>query len=476
MSFGPSTTSRRAVAASLLLTLVAPACTGGVDAAAPSSSGSASAPSVSPSLTAPARTFELEVVLRTVRVDGVDDRLRPRDVREPARAVARTMTDLYSIAFVDPSRWQDGGFPSLLPLFAGTAREEAEDHLRALTLGRAARELEAVKPRRATLDVRFLADGGDHPVAAVADMRFEGIGLAGEDRRTIRHDGEYVLRRVNGSWRVVAYDVVGRAIETPQEAAFAPGLPSRGPMFVLVIGSDARPGQPVTATHADSLHIVGVNPRLGRASILGIPRDSWVPIPGAGSDKINAALVRGGPELLVETVERMSGIPMDAYVLTGFQGFEDTVAAIGGIDITIPYPISDSYAHAQLRRGPQHLTAREALAFSRARHDLPNGDFGRSLNQGRVLVAALATLREHLARSGGLLLPWVVAGARYLHTNLSLADMFDLLLAAPAFDPGRVTNQVVTGSTGSLGGRSVVFLDGGANASFRDLGRDGLIG
>lgn len=387
------------------------------------------------------------------------------------------MTQLYSIGFVDPTAWDAGGFPGLFPLFAGVARDRAHEDLQRLTLGRASTELDAVRPRRATLDVRFLADAADRAVVAVADMRFEAVGLDDGGERPIRHEGEYTLRRVNGRWRIVAYEVLARTVEGPATAAFAPGLPSAGPMFVLVIGSDARPGQSVSGTRADSLHIVGVNPRLGRASVLGIPRDSWVQIPGAGPDKINAALVRGGPDLVVETVERLSGIRIDAYALTGFAGFERIVGEIGGIDITIPYAITDRYAHAQFGRGPEHLSANEALAFSRARHDLPNGDFGRSLNQGRLLIAALATLRDQLRTLGrAALIPWAVAGARYLRTNLSLADLFELLLAAPAFDPGRIRNQVLSGHTGGVGGRSVVFLDGAADAQFRDLARDGLLG
>lgn len=412
-----------------------------------------------------------------MRADGVDEHLRPRDLRAETQGVVETITELYSIGFVDPSAWQGGEFPGLFRLFAGAARDRLGEDLERLTLGRAATELDVVRPRRATLDVRFLADAAGRAVVAVADVRFEGIGLDDGDERPIRHEGEFTMRRVNGSWRIVAYDVRSRSIDGPAEAGFAPGLPAAGPMFVLVIGSDARPGQSVTATRADSLHIVGVNPRLGRASVLGIPRDSWVTIPGAGSDKINAALVRGGPELVVETVERLSGIRIDAYVLTGFAGFEAIVGEIGGIDITIPYPVVDRYAHARFGRGPEHLSANEALAYSRARHDLPNGDFGRSLNQGRVLIAALATLRDRFRTIGrAALIPWAIAGARHLRSNLSLTDVFELLLAAPSFDPRRIRNAVLSGRTGSVGGRSVVFLDGGAMAQLRDLARDGLLG
>jgi hypothetical protein len=152
------------------------------------------------------------------------------------------------------------------------------------------------------------------------------------------------------------------------------------------------------------------------------------------------------------------------------------VTAVGGFDMRIPYPISDQWARAYFRKGPEHLNGREALAFSRVRHDLPTGDFGRSFNQGRVMIAALATLRDEVAEGSAALLPWVVAAAQHLKTDLSIGEMFELLVAAPAFEPDRVRNEVVSGRVGSIGGKSVVILDGGAYAMFRDLGRDAILG
>jgi LCP family protein required for cell wall assembly len=437
------------------------------------SAGGTSQPSPSPRR----GPFELVVEVRDVRADGPNGRIPPRRLRGPAVAVTETITELYSIGFVDPDAWAGGEFPNLGSLFAAGARPTDDRALRSLTLGTAARELEAVKPRRARLDLRFLADAKDRPIVAVANVRFDGIGFSAEGRRPIRHDGRYTLRRANGRWRIVSYDVRARTIGTRTAGTFLPGFPSRDPMFVLVVGSDARPGQSVSATRADSIHIVGVNPRRGRASVLGIPRDSWVPIAGGGSDKINAALARGGPELLVRTVERLTGISLDAYVLTGFQGFTNLVSDIGGIDLTIPFPLYDRWAHARFDKGPVKLTGNKALAFTRARKALRDGDFGRSLNQGRFLVAALATLRDRFtSRGGAALIPWAVAGARHLRTDLTVSDMFELLLAAPAFDPNRVRNEVVPGGVGNVGGRSVVFLGAGAHAKFRDLARDGLLG
>ncbi len=427
-------------------------------------------------------SYELTVDVRRVETDAVGGAVRPRDLAGPVEAIRRTIGELYTIGFVDPDLWQGGEFPSLFRLFAADVREQASRDVAQLTLGPAARLVDAVRPRPASLAVRFLADAGDHPVAAVVDVRFAGIAEAGEVLAPVSHEGEYVLRRLNGSWRVVSYDVRGRVPKgdqlegEPTSADLIPSLLPRGPLFFLVIGSDARPGQPVAQTRADSIHVVGVNPRKGRVSILGIPRDSWAPIPGWGSDKINAALVVGGPELLVATVENLTGIELDAYVLTGFEDFQAMVSAVGGFDIRIPYAISDQWARAYFRKGPEHLSGREALAFSRVRHDLPNGDFGRSFNQGRVMIAALATLRNEVAEGSAALLPWVVAAARHLKTDLSIGEMFELLVAAPAFEPARVRNVVATGNVGSIGGKSVVVLDGGAYAMFRDLGRDAMLG
>jgi LCP family protein required for cell wall assembly len=475
-------TGRTALGFVVALFVATASCTAGSSGDQAPATIAPGVPSPVPETQPPATTPELTMEIRAVEARGVEGRVRRHELAAQTRAIRETIAELYTIGFVDPVRWEGGEFPSLFRLFAADVRDQASRDVEDLTLGPAARELDAVQPRRAFLDLRYLADGQGRAVFAVAEVRFAGTAQLGELRAPVTHEGEYVLRRLNGEWRVVSYDVHGRVPDVVEleggatAATFVPGLPSNEPMFVLVIGSDARPGQSVTRTRADSIHIVGVNPRQGRVSILGIPRDSWVAIPGFGSDKINAALVRGGPELLVDTVERLSGIQMDAYVLTGFQGFQRMVRLVGGIDMKIPYPISDPAAGAHFRKGPEHLSGHEALAFSRVRKDLPNGDFGRSFNQGRLMIAALATLRRQLSDGPAALLPWAIAGAKHLVTDLSLAVTFELLVAAPAFEPRRVRNLVATGGVGTIAGKSVVVLDGRAYAMFRDLARDAMLG
>jgi polyisoprenyl-teichoic acid--peptidoglycan teichoic acid transferase len=263
---------------------------------------------------------------------------------------------------------------------------------------------------------------------------------------------------------------LGRAME----AAFSPDLQSDNRLFILAIGSDARPGQAVAGTRADSLHIIGVNADRNSASILGIPRDSYVPIPGAGSQKINASLVLGGPQLTVRTVEQLTGIRFDAYALVGFKGFRRLVTTLGGLEVRIPYPMSGGGAH--FRGGPARLTGPRALAFARNRYDAPGGDFGRSLNHGLLMMAALRKLREDFDKDPVTLFRWVVAARRFVQTNLSVDRVLDLLLAALSVEPDRVRNRVVSGGGGTVGGQSVVQLGASARGMFRDLRRDAMLG
>jgi LCP family protein required for cell wall assembly len=266
------------------------------------------------------------------------------------------------------------------------------------------------------------------------------------------------------------------ALSRELNAEFRTGLPDDDVLFILAIGSDARIGQAVAGARADSIHIIGVNPRRGKAAVLGIPRDSFVPIPGSGSSKINASLFLGGPEVTVATVERLTGIPIDGYVLAGFADFRRMATKIGQIEIRIPYPMSDPFARAYFRAGRTRLNGAEALAFSRNRHDAPGGDVGRSLNQGRLIVAALGAFREDVRREPLELFRWAAVGFEHLISDLSLLEMLQMLQASLSIDPREVDNRVVYGGSGSVGGASVIHLGSLAQGMFRDLRQDGLLG
>jgi len=266
-------------------------------------------------------------------------------------------------------------------------------------------------------------------------------------------------------------------IHRVQKAAFAPAEGKEKPIFVLALGSDGRPGvcMPIEKCRADSIHLIGLNGKEGAATILGFPRDSYVDVPGAGTRRINEGLFYGGPELMVDTVESLTGITIDYYMLTSFEGLRSMVNGIGGIPIEILYPMSDAASGTDFEPGRLTLDGAEALAFTRDRHSAPVGDFGRSENQGRLMVAALEKLRKQFGRRPAALLQWIQLGVKHIDTDLPLKDLFDLALAVTQIEADNVTNLVAPGGTGTAGAASVVFLSSAAEEIYADLADDGIV-
>ena len=259
-------------------------------------------------------------------------------------------------------------------------------------------------------------------------------------------------------------------------AEHVPVLDGSEPVFVLLIGSDARPGEDPARTRADSIHILAINPAKAKATIVGFPRDSFVPIPGSGSAKINAALSIGGPELVVEAVEQVTDLTMDYWALTWFEGFKSMIRDVGGLSMDVPFDVFDSLAGAEISAGEQVLTGPDALAFARARHTLPSGDFGRSENQGRLMVAAFAQFRKEFSKDPSRLLTWVGAGLRNAQTDVPLDELMTLAFTASTLDHKRMVNVVLPGSVGMSGTTSIVSLNQTTlDAISRDLANDGLL-
>jgi LCP family protein required for cell wall assembly len=242
------------------------------------------------------------------------------------------------------------------------------------------------------------------------------------------------------------------------KAHFAPDLPGRRTITILAVGSDARPGQDPLRLRADSIHLIFLHPRKGQAVMVGIPRDTWVPIPGHGSNKINSALSSGGPPLLVQTIERAFGARIDYWAVTSFWGMTDAINEIGGLRVRVPFPMHNPSGGRSFRPGMHRLNGSEVLGFSRERKTVPAGDFGRQENGGRVLLAALAQFQEEFRDDPSRLLVWLGAGTRNMDTNLPVGELVDLAFDVTSMRLGRVRNIVFPGGTGNVGGSSVVFL------------------
>ena len=135
--------------------------------------------------------------------------------------------------------------------------------------------------------------------------------------------------------------------------------------------------------------------------MVSIPRDSYVPIPGNGTDKINAAFALGGAPLLAQTVEQATGLRLDHYAEIGFGGFARVVDALGGVTMCPTEPISDPLAGIDLPAGCQKLDGRNALGYVRSRAT-PRADLDRMVNQREFMSALL-----HRAASPAVWLnPW----------------------------------------------------------------------
>ncbi len=272
-----------------------------------------------------------------------------------------------------------------------------------------------------------------------------------------------------------------QATVTIQRAHRGAGTPAlKGRVTFLVIGSDSgapRHGRGGSAQggRADSIHLVVLDTATRRGISIGFPRDSYVPIPGRGTDKINAAMSSGGPPLLISTIERLTGITVNYYVLTSFDGLVDIVDKVGGVTVGVDMNLVDRFSGANFRKGTQKLNGGQALAYSRARHGTPRGDLTRSEHQGQVLLGGLATFQRQVTKDPGLVMKWLAVLNDEVKTDIPFVELVRLALLATQVPPGRINNVVAPGVPGSAGAASVVRLTSGASALFSRV-RHGQLG
>ena len=238
---------------------------------------------------------------------------------------------------------------------------------------------------------------------------------------------------------------------------------------VFVIGTDARANESEPHLRADSLHIVSASLPDQGGAIVGIPRDAYVEA-SYGFDKFTHVNVRAGTGEMVEIAERLSGLQIDGYLITGFAGFRKLVNAFGGVAVDVPLRMNDKDSRADLWPGPQLLKGADALAFTRNRK-LPGGDFTRSFHQGVVIDTGLAGTQAKGIESLPRLLRILTAST---WTDMAPAQLLQLGAIAFEIDAARVANLVLKGTVTTRAGASVVLLSDEMEAVFEDLA-DGVI-
>ena len=175
-------------------------------------------------------------------------------------------------------------------------------------------------------------------------------------------------------------------------------IPQTAGTNYLLVGSDGRGD--ITKKERKALHVGSVEgnrtdtimvlhvPTFGTPTLVSIPRDSWVPIPGNGSDKINAAFAIGGPQLLIETVELTTGLHIDNYVEVGMVGVARVTDALGGVTLCPERNYNDVNSNLNVKKGCQEMDGPTALAYVRMRYADPKGDLGRAERQQEYMKSS----------------------------------------------------------------------------------------
>jgi LCP family protein required for cell wall assembly len=266
---------------------------------------------------------------------------------------------------------------------------------------------------------------------------------------------------------------------------------------VLILGSDARPDELTRGEvgRTDTLLLFVADRATPRLAMVSVPRDLWVPIPGYGQERVNAAYEMGGSQTAKQTVSNVLAQRVDRYALIGLQGVRDVVDAAGGVDITVTqaihddaYPTDDyGYQTVDIPAGRQHMDGDTALKYARTRHQ--DSDFGRIARQQQVLAAVRSAMLNPLnwPRTPAVF----VAVSRSIKTDVSPLDAI-AIGAAMLRDPGDpdhlvIDTNLVTPVTGQDGAALLEpradlkpavarFLGGASSVSVEVLNGAGVAG
>ncbi|MDM5285495.1 LytR family transcriptional regulator [Peribacillus frigoritolerans] len=197
-------------------------------------------------------------------------------------------------------------------------------------------------------------------------------------------------------------------------------LSDQEPFSMLMLGVDERDGD---KGRSDTMIVLTVNPQKKSVKMLSIPRDTRTEIVGHGTqDKINHAFAFGGAKMSMDTVENFLNIPIDYYMKINMEGFKDIVDAVGGVTVQNDLDFTSDGIH--FAKGTHTLNGKEALAYSRMRHDDPSGDFGRQSRQRAIIEAVI---KEGASLSSLTKYDEVFdALGNNIQTNLTFDDMMDI--------------------------------------------------
>ncbi|GAA4149163.1 LCP family protein [Actinomadura keratinilytica] len=252
-----------------------------------------------------------------------------------------------------------------------------------------------------------------------------------------------------------------------------PGPNVTGTENWLLVGSDSRAEMGTTGEgrgvwkpgqqRSDTIMLLHLPADRRKAYIISFPRDLWVDIADYGNQKINAAFSFGGPPLLIQTVENLTGIRIDHFGAIDFEGFKAMTDALGGVEVDIAQSVYDPARKVHWQAGRQKLDGEKALLFVRQRYNLPNGDFDRIKRQ----QAFLRALAQKAADSGTITNPlkldrFLTAFTKSISVDdkVSAGDLRSLALSLRNVRASDVVFMTVPNKGSAMRGKqSVVLLD-----------------
>ncbi|MBB6170553.1 LCP family protein required for cell wall assembly [Nocardiopsis mwathae] len=270
-----------------------------------------------------------------------------------------------------------------------------------------------------------------------------------------------------GLWRLAAYDGNIDRIQGALPDGGVGGTADPGDTWLLV-GSDLRGASTPTKwrpgeANADTVIVLHAPEGAERAHLISIPRDAWVYVPGHGPDRLSRAFREGGPRLLVEVVQRETGVTIDHFAAVDFEGFERMTDALGGVEVSITDPVYDPSNGWYWPAGANRMDGAQALRFVRERKGLPEGDQDRIKRQQAFLkaMAAEATSADLLADPVRLDAFLDAASASLaVDERVGMTTLRAMGARLAGVGPeGLVFVSLPIGSTGWIDGKNVAFLD-----------------
>lgn len=274
-------------------------------------------------------------------------------------------------------------------------------------------------------------------------------------------------------------DLLGSAAQPRDEQRW-----KKGPLNLLLLGSDSRKGESDEGRYAgqrsDTIMIVHLSRNLDRATIVSIPRDSYVYVPPAGGwnggmNKLNAAFAFGGAPHAAQTITRLTGVRFDGALIANFASINKMVEAVDGVRVCIPYTVRSTFSDRVWEEGCHQLNGEEAEEFMRQRKAVPGGDFGRIHDQ-QLVVKAVA---EKVSAEGMLSNPLrldelLVTAAESLTIDKSL-NLRELAVTARRIHPGNIKFATVPYTSAGLkthAGSAVKLDDAKAKEMFAAIRDD----